>query len=82
MVKISVITPSYNQAGYLAEALESMAAQTYDNYEHVAMDAPSDDGSVDIIKQYADNLHYWRSQPDEGQSDAIKQERKRSIVSR
>jgi len=71
VVKISIVTPSYNQAEFLTGTLQSIADQTYDNYEHVVMDAGSDDGSVDIIKQYADKLHYWCSEPDEGQSDAI-----------
>jgi len=71
VVKISVVTPSYNQAGFLAETLQSIAEQTYENYEHIVMDGGSDDGSVDILRQHADKLHYWCSEPDEGQSDAI-----------
>src|SRR4051794_15840558 len=68
---ISVVVPSYNQAQFLPEALESIFRQRYPCLEVVVMDGGSSDGSVAIIESYADRLAYWQSQRDGGQSAAI-----------
>jgi len=67
---VSVLTPSFNQAPWLAANLRSVSSQTYPNIEHIVMDGGSEDGSVDILRAAGDSLT-WRSEPDEGQSDAI-----------
>lgn len=67
--KISIITPSYNAAKYIEEAILSVLDQSYGNFEHIIMDGGSTDGTVDIIKKY-DHL-IWVSEPDEGQSHAM-----------
>jgi hypothetical protein len=54
----------------LAETIESVRAQDYPRIEHLVMDGGSTDGTLGILKRYADGL-IWVSQPDEGQSDAI-----------
>jgi glycosyltransferase involved in cell wall biosynthesis len=66
----SIITPSFNQAGYLKRTLESVLSQEA-NVEYIVMDGGSTDGSRDIISSYADRLAYWQSEKDGGQYEAI-----------
>src|SRR5262249_62220934 len=68
---ISVVVPSFNQAQFLPEALESIFRQNYPRLEVVVMDGGSTDDSVAIIESYADRLAHWQSRPDGGQSSAI-----------
>ena len=69
--RISVVVPSYNQAAFLGEALESIFSQGYPDVEVIVMDGGSTDGSVDVIRSYEDRLRHWQSAPDAGQSAAI-----------
>lgn len=68
--KISIITPSYNQARFIEETIKSVLSQEYPSLEYIVMDGGSTDGSLDIIKKYKDKL-IWFSRKDKGQSDAI-----------
>lgn len=69
--KISVVTPSYNQAEYLARTLDSVLNQGYPNLEYIVQDGASKDGSADILRAYAARLTAWQSAPDGGQTNAI-----------
>ncbi len=69
--KISVVTPSFNQAEYLAETLDSIFAQRYPNLEVIVIDGGSTDRSTDVIRRYQDKIAYWESEKDRGQAHAI-----------
>lgn len=69
--RITIITPSFNQATFLERTLRSVLDQGYPNLEYIVIDGGSTDGSVDIIRRYANHLAYWVSEPDRGQTDAI-----------
>lgn len=70
-LKISVVTVSYNAADTIEETIRSVVNQTYDNIEYIIIDGGSTDGTVDIIKKYADRITYWVSEPDKGIYDAM-----------
>ncbi len=78
-MKISIITINYNNAEGLRKTLASVAAQTYVNIEHIIVDGASTDGSVDVIKEYENQLNIthstinllWSSEPDNGIYNAM-----------
>lgn len=71
-LRVSVVMPSYNQARFIREAIDSVLSQGYDLLDLLVMDGGSTDGTVDILKSYGDRLAFV-SQRDRGQSDAINQ---------
>ena len=68
-LKISIVTPSFNQGNYIEDAIKSVLKQNYKNFEHIIIDNLSTDNTMEIVKKYK-HLK-WISEKDEGQSDAI-----------
>ena len=74
MVKISIITVTFNRAYVIRTAIESVLKQQYKNYEYIIVDGASNDNTIDIIKEYEPKFEgrmRWISEPDEGIYDAM-----------
>jgi len=70
-LKISIVTPSFQQGQFIEQTLLSVLDQKYPNLEYFVQDGGSKDGTVDILKRFSDQLSGWTSKKDSGQSQAI-----------
>lgn len=68
-MKISVITPSFNQGRFIEDAIRSVLIQDYTDFEHIVIDNCSCDNTIDVLKKYPHIK--WVSEPDRGQSHAL-----------
>ncbi|HEX4343205.1 MAG TPA: glycosyltransferase family 2 protein, partial [Verrucomicrobiae bacterium] len=69
--RISIVTPSYNQAQYIGWTVRSVLHQRYPNLEYILMDGGSTDGTQRVLEPYADRFAHYSSEKDNGQSDAV-----------
>jgi len=69
--KVSIVTPSYDQAQFIEETIRSVLLQGYPDLEYIIMDGGSTDGSVEIIRRYEPWLSHLHIGPDGGQAAAI-----------
>ena len=70
-MRFSVITINYNDKIGLERTINSVINQTNDDYEYIIIDGESTDGSVDVIKRYANHITYWVSEKDKGVYNAM-----------
>src|ERR1051325_1982421 len=70
-LKLTIVTPSFNQGRFLEETILSVLKQGYEPLEYIVIDGGSNDESVSIIRRYEDKLAYWVSEKDRGQVHAI-----------
>jgi glycosyltransferase involved in cell wall biosynthesis len=71
-MKVSVVTPSFNQGRFIERTLQSVASQSGAEIEHVVFDGGSTDNTVEILKRFSPPVR-WVSRKDKGQTDAVNQ---------
>ena len=69
-LKVSIVTPSFNQGQFIERTILSVARQQLSDIEHVVFDGGSTDNTVEILDRFTKNVR-WISEPDNGQSDAV-----------
>ena len=74
-LSFSIVTPSFNQAAFIEDALKSVRRQRLHEVEHWVIDGGSTDDTTDLLRRYSDSGSgkglQWISEPDRGQSDAL-----------
>ena len=69
--KVSIIIPVLNQKQMLEKALESVFNQDFKNYELIVIDGGSEDGTLDVVQQYHQQISYYESTKDKNVYDAM-----------
>ena len=69
--KFSIVLPVYNAVDYIDDCIRSIIDQSYRNVEVIIIDGGSTDGTVEVIKKYQNEISYYESKKDGGQSYAI-----------
>ena len=70
-MKLSIITINLNNIDGLNRTIKSVIEQSYTEYEYIIIDGASTDGSIELIKQFSDNITYWKSESDKGIYNAM-----------
>lgn len=70
-MKLSIITINYNNRDGLFKTIDSVAAQTFRDFEWIVIDGGSTDGSRELIEEFASHFAYWVSEPDKGIYNAM-----------
>lgn len=69
-MKVSIVTPSFEQGRFIERTLQSVALQSGAEIEHVVFDGGSRDETVDTLKRWTGRIKWW-SEPDRGQTHAV-----------
>lgn len=69
--RITVVTPTFNQASYIEKTIKSVLGQNYANLQYIIVDGGSRDGTKELVEHYQSSLDWWVSEADRGQSHAI-----------
>jgi len=77
-LRISVVVPSFNQAKFIEQTLDSLLAEGFPHLEVVVVDGASTDATADVLRAFGPRLSSWVSEPDNGQADAINKGFRRS----
>ena len=67
---MSIVTPSFEMAGFLRETIDSVLAQDWPHVDYLVMDGGSRDGTRELLESYGDRIR-WFSEPDGGQAEAV-----------
>jgi glycosyltransferase len=70
-MKVSIITVSHNSVNTIGATISCIASQTYTDIEYIVVDGHSDDGTLEVIQSFDEQISYWISEPDKGIYDAL-----------
>lgn len=68
---VSIITVVYNNVDYIERAIHSVLSQSYKFIEYIVIDGGSNDGTLNVINNYKDQISYFLSEKDNGIYDAL-----------
>ncbi len=71
MIKVSIVTVTYNSAASIHRTIESVLAQDYPHIEYIIVDGNSTDSTMEVIREYGNRIARVISEPDEGIYDAM-----------